>query len=82
MNLEAKDQRLLFKGKKGDGERLDMAGVEEINGIKIPFKEIEVLTELLMKELLTLYGVEAEGEAKIQRRIETGLSCPGIRGHS
>ncbi|GKB09395.1 LAG1 longevity assurance homolog 3-like protein [Tanacetum coccineum] len=31
-NLEAKDQRLLFKGKeKGDGERLDMAGVKDMS---------------------------------------------------
>ncbi|PWA66424.1 BCL-2-associated athanogene 4 [Artemisia annua] len=124
-NLEAKDQRLLFKGKeKGDDERLDMAGVKDMskvilmedpaskerklfdkskthdnvkahdavlnvrtevdklshkvasietsfrNGIKIAVKEIEVLTELLMKELLKLDGIEAEGEAKTQRRIE------------
>ncbi|GKB09394.1 BAG family molecular chaperone regulator 4-like protein [Tanacetum coccineum] len=27
-------------------------------------------TELLMKELLTLNGIEVEGEAKAQRRIE------------
>ncbi|GJU15641.1 BAG family molecular chaperone regulator 4-like protein [Tanacetum coccineum] len=40
------------------------------NGIKITFKEIEVLTELLMKELLKLDGIEAEGEAKAQRRTE------------
>ncbi|GKE04457.1 BAG family molecular chaperone regulator 4-like protein, partial [Tanacetum coccineum] len=124
-NLEATDQRLLFKGKeKGDDERLDMAGVKDMskiilmedpaskerklvdksktrdnvkaydavlnvrtevdklshkvaametsfrNGIKITFKEIEVLTELLMKELLKLDGIEAEGEAKAQRRTE------------
>lgn len=124
-NLEAKDQRLLFRGKeKGDDERLDMAGVKDMskvmlledpaskerklfeksknrvnvqaydaimkvrtevdklshkvaametstkNGIKIVEKEVEVLTELLMKELLKLDGIEAEGEAKTQRRIE------------
>lgn len=40
------------------------------NGIKIVKKEVEVLTELLMKELLKLDGIEAEGEAKTQRRIE------------
>lgn len=40
------------------------------NGIKIVKKEIEILTELLMKELLKLDGIEAEGEAKAQRRIE------------
>lgn len=124
-NLEAKDQRLLFRGKeKGDDEHLDMAGVKDMskvimledpaskekklvdknknhgnsqaydsvmkvraevdklsgkvaaleisakNGIKIVEKEVEVLTELLMKELLKLDGIEAEGEAKVQRRIE------------
>lgn len=40
------------------------------NGIKIVEKEVVVLTELLMKELLKLDGIEAEGEAKTQRRIE------------
>ncbi|GKD39093.1 BAG family molecular chaperone regulator 4 [Tanacetum coccineum] len=39
-------------------------------GITITSKEIEVLTELLMKELLKLDGIEAEGEAKAQRRTE------------
>lgn len=123
--LEAKDQRLLFRGKeKGDDECLDMAGVRDMSkvilledpaskerklvdksknraklqaydavvtvraevdklankvvalettakyGIKIVGKEVEVLTELLMKELLKLDGIEAEGEAKAQRRIE------------
>nr|XP_043637041.1 BAG family molecular chaperone regulator 4-like [Erigeron canadensis] len=123
--LEAKDQRLLFKGKeKGDEERLDMAGVKDMSKVilledpaskerkfvdksknhakmlaydavmkvrtevdklshkvaametcaknenKIVVKEVEVLTELLMKELLKLDGIEAEGEAKTQRRIE------------
>lgn len=123
--LEAKDQRLLFRGKeKSDDECLDMAGVKDMskvilledpaskerklvdktnnrakvqpydavvkvkaevdkladkvvaletwakNGIKIVDKEVEVLTELLMKELLKLDGIEAEGEAKAQRRIE------------
>ncbi|KAI3760390.1 hypothetical protein L1987_50785 [Smallanthus sonchifolius] len=123
INLEAKDQRLLFRGKeKADDERLDMAGVKDMSkvmlledpaskerklngknnanvhafdavmkvrtevdklshkvaametsakiGIKIVEKEVEVLTELLMKELLKLDGIEAEGEAKTQRRIE------------
>jgi len=39
-------------------------------GMKIVEKEVEVLTELLMKELLKLDGIEAEGEARTQRRIE------------
>lgn len=125
-NLEAKDQRLLYRGKeKGDDEHLDMAGVKDMSkvilledpaskekklvdknknhhanlqaydavikvrsevdklsnkvlgletcaksGMKIVEKEVEVLTELLMKELLKLDGIEAEGEAKAQRRLE------------
>ncbi|XP_071737946.1 BAG family molecular chaperone regulator 4 [Rutidosis leptorrhynchoides] len=39
-------------------------------GVKNLEKEVEVLTELLMKELLKLDGIEAEGEAKAQRRVE------------
>ncbi|KAL8225132.1 hypothetical protein R6Q57_017689 [Mikania cordata] len=123
INLEAKDQRLLFRGKeKGDDERLDMAGIKDMSkvilledpaskerklisknnanvhaldavmkvrtevdklshkvaametsakiGIKVVEKEVEALTELFMKELLKLDGIEAEGEAKTQRRIE------------
>ncbi|XP_076942191.1 BAG family molecular chaperone regulator 4-like [Bidens hawaiensis] len=123
INLEAKDQRLLFRGKeKADDERLDMAGVKDMSkvilledpaskerkligknnanvqafdsvmkvrtevdelshkvaametsvksGVKVMEKEVEVLTELLMKELLKLDRIEAEGEARTQRRIE------------
>ncbi|KAJ0765262.1 putative Ubiquitin-like domain, molecular chaperone regulator BAG [Helianthus annuus] len=34
INLEAKDQRLLFRGKeKGDDERLDMAGVKDMSKV-------------------------------------------------
>lgn len=42
-------------------------------GMKIVEKEVEVLTELLMKELLKLDGIEAEGEARTQRRIEVNF---------
>ena len=33
-------------------------------------KEFVVLTELLMMQLLKLDSIEADGEAKVQRRIE------------
>lgn len=39
-------------------------------GSKVVDKEFAVLTELLMVQLLKLDGIEAEGEAKVQRRIE------------
>ncbi|KAK9127366.1 hypothetical protein Syun_016163 [Stephania yunnanensis] len=37
---------------------------------KLDEKEFVVLTELLMLQLLKLDGIEAEGEAKVQRRVE------------
>ncbi|KAK3010174.1 hypothetical protein RJ639_010759 [Escallonia herrerae] len=40
------------------------------NGIKVADKDFVVLTELLMVQLLKLDGVQAEGESKVQRRIE------------
>ncbi|CAK9164178.1 unnamed protein product [Ilex paraguariensis] len=40
------------------------------NGIKVSEKELVVLTELLMVLLLELDGIEAEGEARVQRRLE------------
>ncbi|PNX62313.1 bag family molecular chaperone regulator 4-like protein, partial [Trifolium pratense] len=42
-------------------------------GNKTSEKEFLVLTELLMSQLLKLDGIEAEGEAKSQRKAE---SCP------
>lgn len=42
-------------------------------GTKVADKEFVVLTELLMVQLLKLDSIEAEGEAKVQRRIE--VSC-------
>lgn len=41
---------------------------------RIPEKEITVLSELLMVQLLKLDSIEADGEAKAQRRIEVYLS--------
>ncbi|KAL7173121.1 hypothetical protein ACSBR2_032568 [Camellia fascicularis] len=40
------------------------------NGMKVADKEFVVLTELLMVQLLKLDTIEADGEAKVQRRIE------------
>uniref|UniRef100_A0A1D1YKB7 BAG family molecular chaperone regulator 4 n=1 Tax=Anthurium amnicola TaxID=1678845 RepID=A0A1D1YKB7_9ARAE len=39
-------------------------------GTKVTEKEFVVLTELLMMQLLKLDSIEAEGEAKVQRRTE------------
>ena len=39
-------------------------------GTKVTDKEFVVLTELLMMQLLKLDSIEADGEAKVQRRIE------------
>ncbi|PON94320.1 Molecular chaperone regulator [Trema orientale] len=39
-------------------------------GTKVEEKEFDVSTELLMRQLLKLDGIEAEGEAKLQRKAE------------
>lgn len=39
-------------------------------GTKVSDKEFVVSTELLMRQLLKLDGIEAEGEAKLQRKAE------------
>lgn len=44
-------------------------------GIKVTNKEFVVLTELLMLQLLKLDSIEADGEAKVQRRIEVCDYC-------
>ncbi|CAN6693023.1 unnamed protein product [Malus baccata var. baccata] len=41
-----------------------------LSGIKVSDREIVVLTELLMVELLKLDSIVADGEAKVQRRVE------------
>lgn len=43
-------------------------------GVKVADKEFLTLTELLMVQLLKLDGIEAEGEAKVQRRSEIRIS--------
>ena len=42
-------------------------------GAKVAEKQFVVLSELLMRDLLKLDGIEAEGEAKVRRKIE--VSC-------
>lgn len=44
-------------------------------GTKVAEKEFIVATELLMKQLLKLDGIEAEGEAKLQRKAEVSVLC-------
>lgn len=39
-------------------------------GTKVSDKEFEVSTELLMRQLLNLDGIEAEGEARAERKAE------------
>lgn len=39
-------------------------------GNKVAEQEFVVLTELFMMQLLKLDSIEAQGEAKVQRRIE------------
>ena len=41
-----------------------------LGGRKVEDKEFVVLTELLMMQLLKLDGIEAEGEARAQRKAE------------
>lgn len=40
------------------------------SGSKVADRDFRVLSELLMKQLLKLDSIDAEGEAKVQRRIE------------
>lgn len=51
-------------------ERVAAMEVAVDGGTKIAEKEFLVLTELLMRQLLKLDGIEAEGEAKMQRKAE------------
>ncbi|KAA3489501.1 BAG family molecular chaperone regulator 4 [Gossypium australe] len=44
-------------------------------GTKVAENEFLLLTELLMVQLLQLDTIEADGEAKVQRRVELGSFC-------
>lgn len=43
------------------------------SGSRIDDKELVALTELLMVQLLELDSIEADGEARVERRIEVGI---------
>lgn len=47
-------------------------------GAKVAEKEFVILPELLMRQLLKLDSIEAEGEAKVQRRTEVLFNFPFI----
>ncbi|KAG9453543.1 hypothetical protein H6P81_006447 [Aristolochia fimbriata] len=51
-------------------EKVAMLEKSMRGGNKVDEKEFVVLTELLMRQLLKLDSIEAQGEAKVQRRIE------------
>ncbi|TXG58858.1 hypothetical protein EZV62_016687 [Acer yangbiense] len=51
-------------------ERVDVLEVAVNCGTKIAVEEFDVSAELLMRQLLKLDGIEAEGEAKMQRKAE------------
>lgn len=40
------------------------------SGTKVDDKDIIYLTEMLMRQLLKLDGIEAEGDGKVQRKME------------
>ncbi|MBA0734848.1 hypothetical protein Gogos_018738, partial [Gossypium gossypioides] len=54
-------------------ERVAAIEVAVNSGTKIAAEEFDVSAELLMRELLKLDGIEAEGEAKLQRKAEVGV---------
>ncbi|MBA0793657.1 hypothetical protein Gohar_018046 [Gossypium harknessii] len=54
-------------------ERVAAIEVAVNSGTKIAAEEFGVSAELLMRELLKLDGIEAEGEAKLQRKAEVGV---------
>lgn len=51
-------------------ERVTALGVAVDGGTKVSEKEFLMSTELLMKQLLKLDSIDAEGEAKLQRKAE------------
>ncbi|KAK1557373.1 hypothetical protein Q3G72_023454 [Acer saccharum] len=57
-------------------ERVDVLEVAVNCGTKIVVEEFDVSAELLMRQLLKLDGIEAEGEAKMQRKAELQMLLP------
>lgn len=45
------------------------------SGKKVEEKEIMYVTEMLMRQLLNLDGIEAEGEGRVQRKAEVSFLC-------
>lgn len=43
------------------------------SGTKVDSKDIIYATEMLMRQLLKLDSIEAEGEGKVQRKMEVGI---------
>lgn len=43
-------------------------------GTKVAVTEFDMTAELLMRQLLKLDGIEAEGEARVQRKAEVSCS--------
>ncbi|XP_020210386.1 BAG family molecular chaperone regulator 4 [Cajanus cajan] len=56
-------------------ERVSALEVAVDGGTRVSDKEFLMSTELLMRQLLKLDGIEAEGEAKIQRKAEVEYLC-------
>lgn len=48
------------------------------SGTKVDDKDIIYLTEMLMRQLLKLDGIEAEGEGKVQRKMEVSILFPSV----
>ena len=45
------------------------------SGKEVDDKEITYLTEMLMRQLLKLDGIDAEGEGRVQRKAEVSFLC-------
>lgn len=53
--------------------QVDALEVAVNGGTKVSSEELDASAELLMRELLKLDGIEAEGEAKVQRKTEVSI---------
>lgn len=52
-----------------------MASLEAVvcSGIQVADKDFVFLTEMLMRQLLKLDGIDAEGEGRTQRKLEVSF---------
>lgn len=57
-----------------------MAALEGVvyGGTQVAEKEFIILSELLMRQLLKLDGIEAEGEGKVLRKHEVSAQCHSV----